>query len=489
MTWKRELHKKNNTKLIKAFHYQLVDGSLFKKLDQSLLKANVTLHPLPADAILDTLREFGAISSFASLLTDLLKRYRANCYEDGQLESSIESTKNPDQVKAALDLLLPIVDDYTTLLKTEEDIDFDDMIGKAINYVRTNRFKSPWNYILVDEFQDISDPRARLIRHLQNSVNKCSIFCVGDDWQAIYRFTGSDIKFTTDFESIFGTTKVTPLDLTFRFNNRISDVASRFVLENPEQVKKELKTFSTTKKNTVSLLREDNRRSFGNNDLDERLITILKRIETFADKGSSVYILGRYGFNLPSSSQLRELRSQVPSLYVNSFTIHSSKGKEADYIVLLGLEKGKHGFPSQKVTNPLLDALLPTLEKFPYSEERRLFYVAMTRARHRVYLVTDMAVTSEFIIELLDNKYPIELDEFNTSLSQKLFQLIHCVKCTTGILVARKGKNGSFFGCNNYPLCNHTENGCSSCSTTMQRIGRFKACLNPDCGHSSTHLS
>jgi hypothetical protein len=92
-----------------------------------------------------------------------------------------------------------------------------------------------------------------------------------------------------------------------------------------------------------------------------------------------------------------------------------------------------------------------------------------------------MAVASEFVIELLDDEYPIELEEFETSLSQKLFQLIHCVKCKSGSLVAKTSRYGKFYGCNNFPRCKHIESGCSSCGMAMTRLDRFKVCINPDC--------
>src|SRR5690606_17388001 len=147
------------------------------------------------------------------------------------------------------------------------------MIGKAIQYVREGRFRSSWRYILVDEFQDISESRARLIRYLRDAANECSLFCVGDDWQAIYRFTGSDLNFTTAFEKKFGATKITALDLAFRFNSGISDVATRFVLQNPAQVKKQLNSLSNVDHPAVSLLREDNRpRNFGESSRLEKVI-------------------------------------------------------------------------------------------------------------------------------------------------------------------------------------------------------------------------
>ena len=480
MAWKQQLHEKYATKLITLYHYQHIEGSLYIELDKQLVHFGVEAEPLPPEALLETLREFGAISGFAQLLSDLLKRYRANCYESVQLNNAIQAADNPEQVQAALSLLLPVVDDYQNLLAQQKQIDFDDMIGKALDYVKSGRFKSRWKFLLVDEFQDISDARARLVIYLRDSLPDASLFCVGDDWQAIYRFTGSDLQFTTDFSSRFGPTKVTPLDLTFRFNNSISDVASRFVLQNPKQVRKQLNALTHVSKPTVSLLRADNRNS---SEEQSRLQRVLQKIAESAKPGSTVYLLGRFGFNLPDYGELKRLSRQFNQLKLECFTIHASKGKEADYVVILGLENGKHGFPSQKVTHPLLEALLPAKEQFAYAEERRLFYVALTRARHRVYLITDMAIASEFVVELVNDNYPIELNEFETSLSQQLFHLIKCIKCKTGSMVPRTGQFGGFFGCNKYPLCNHKERGCSKCNSPMKREGRFKVCLNDSCSN------
>jgi len=366
------------------------------------------------------------------------------------------------------------------LLHREGHIDFDDMIGRALEYVREGRFVSPWRYILVDEFQDISEPRARLIRYLRDAGKECSLFCVGDDWQAIYRFTGSDLSFTTQFQETFGPTEVTALDLTFRFNSAISDVATRFVVQNPVQLQKQLNSPKKVTRPTVSLLREDNRtpQTVGE---PSRLEKVISRIEAIAEPGSTVYMLGRYGFNLPDKSELRKLSSDFPSLRLECHTVHASKGKEADYVIVLGLETGKHGFPSMKATHPLLEALLPVKEAYPYAEERRLLYVALTRARNRVYLIADMAVASEFVVELLGDKYDIETDEFSTSLSQQLLHVLKCMKCKTGTMVPRQSRFGRFFGCNKYPLCSHRERGCSLCESQMRRVDRFKVCINPQC--------
>ncbi len=480
MAWKCGVHEKYGTRLIETFHYEYTEGCLLTGLYEKLTEAGVQFNPRSPDEMLDALREFGAIRDLTPLLADLLRRFKSNLPRPDQPWKEIVQGGGLSLVQQqALKIVVPIYERYETFLKENEHIDFDDMIGKAIAYVQCGRFVSPWRFILVDEFQDISEPRARLVRALRESVDACSLFCVGDDWQSIYRFTGSDIRFTTDFEARFGATKITVLDKTFRFNNRICDVASLFVLENPAQVKKSLTTHATVNHPAVSLLREKKRQSSDEADFDDRLDKVLAHVAERAEEGSSVYLLGRFRFNLPNDTQMMMLRKRFPTLSIACNTVHGAKGLEADYVVVLGLERGQYGFPSQKTSHSLLEALLPALDPFPYSEERRLFYVALTRAKQRVYLIGDMTNASEFLVELLKNKYPLALDDFETSLEQASFERIRCVKCKTGTLVAVQGK--SFYGCSNYPLCNHTESGCQQCGNPMQRTGRFKLCLNPDC--------
>ena len=135
-----------------------------------------------------------------------------------KLNSKINASPHKKHLGIALELMMPLKDRYEKILIDQDEIDFDDMIGKALEYVLNESFKPCWKYIMVDEFQDISDPRARLVKALKDKTTNCSLFCVGDDWQAIYRFTGSDISFTTGFSDYFGVTQFTKLKKTFRFN-------------------------------------------------------------------------------------------------------------------------------------------------------------------------------------------------------------------------------------------------------------------------------
>ena len=479
LEWKYNIHEKHNTCLLKTYHYERMEGNLQQGLEQKLTDVGVEFDPLPPEEMLEALRKFGAVSAVAKLLAKLLQGCKRNGICPDQLQKEDFPHVDPYRLQRIRTILSPIYESYQRCLAENQEIDFDDMIHKAVAYVEAGHFVAPWRYILVDEFQDISAPRARLVKALQESAYECSLFCIGDDWQAIYRFTGSDIRFTTEFEAKFGPTKMTALDKTFRFNNSICEITSRFVLENPLQRPKTLTTHTTVQYPAVSLLRQ---KRPGKSDFDERLNRVLAQIDGQAQEGSKVYLLSRFRFNLPETAQMTALRKRFPALKIQPSTIHGSKGLEADYIVVLGLdERGEYGLPSRKVDHPLLEALLPVPDDFPYAEERRLFYVALTRAKQRVYLISDMANASEFVVELLNNKYPLELGEFETDLAQKFFTLIRCMECKTGTMVARK--NGAFYGCSHYPLCNHTEEGCPECGSPMQRIDGFKIrkCIHPDC--------
>ena len=143
-----------------------------------------------------------------------------------------EQHADQDQMQAATFLFEPIYALYQQHLRDTQTIDFEDMIGLAIRYVENEQYQSPYRYVLVDEFQDISASRACLLKALLHQNTQHSLFCVGDDWQSIYRFTGSDVSITQNFSDTFGYAATSVLGTTFRFNNQISDVSSQFIMRN-----------------------------------------------------------------------------------------------------------------------------------------------------------------------------------------------------------------------------------------------------------------
>jgi DNA helicase-4 len=500
MKWKRQLHHQRGTDCIELFYFQHKNGALIPQLARLLQGFAVVYSPLPDEAILATLHELNRVTELASLFSQLIGLYKAACLDEQGLEEMFANAADSQQARMAFVLLSPVYAKYQQHLAGCREIDFEDMITKALGYVQQGQFVSPWRYIMVDEFQDISEPRARLVRALrdnssQGAINPASVFCVGDDWQAIYRFSGADISLTTHFVAYFGATAQNVLDLTFRFNNSIGEVATGFVSQNPGQLAKDIHSLVQVEAPGVSILRRGEHQGATAQEpsvdaLNQALAAIARRGKGKVNVGASaepvkVFLLARFGFTLPEPARLRALNATYANLQIECLTFHGAKGKEADYVVIMGMTSGKHGFPSSKVTPPLLDALLPKAEAFPFAQERRLFYVAITRAKHRAYVLADMTNVSPFVVELIEQPYGVELDEFATSLVQRVFADIHCAVCETGTLKPRSGKFGAFYACSHFPLCDNTEKGCERCHnpTTGDRIAGFKVCLDDACGH------
>jgi DNA helicase-4 len=472
MVWKRALHQTHQTHLIETYSYLKHQGILTKSLEQKLLQAGVKFKPLANNELLAKLNQLGRVSEFSLLLAHVLALFKAACLNLKSLVALARQHEDHERMQAAAFLFEPVYELYQQHLRDTATIDFEDMIGRAIEYVENGRYQSPYRHLLVDEFQDISASRARLVKALLAQHPDNSLFCVGDDWQSIYRFTGSDVNITKEFEQHFGYTAISVLDKTFRFNNKIGAVASRFVMQNPTQIAKKIQSHKIVENTAVSLIKTSQDQV--------GLNAALSAINRKTDTNASVLILARFNFRKPDLSVLAR---QYPKLKLQFMSVHASKGKEADYVIVLGLEKGKQGFPSEKAVHPLLDLLLPKAEAFAHAEERRLFYVALTRAKRHVYLVSDANKASDFVRELIDSKYEIVCDEFTGEQFQDKLAGVVCSHCKTGYLVPRDSQFGSFLGCNQYPLCNHTQPACQWCGSGLQEKGRFRVCENKRCDY------
>jgi len=489
--WKRSLHVQYGTRLLETRSHMQFDGVLELCLDAMLRNAGVVLVPRPVEDLLDELREMGSLKYVTDPIASFLGLLK-------QSDLSLDGARTLGSMRddaARVDLFFtlfePIYAAYESILSTNREIDFSDMIRRAIGHVESGRYSSPFRHILVDEFQDISALRARLVRALVRQIPDSVLFAVGDDWQAIYRFTGSDIGLTRGFESAFGPTATTALDLTFRFNDKIGEVTSEFILQNPDQIKKGIRSLRRSDEFAVSLLPT----SDPDTGIRHALNSFEQRREREGIRRASVLVLGRYHY---VTEQWREegarhrLREDFSNLDIEFATAHASKGREADFVVILGLEMGRNGFPAEKPTDPLMDLLLPELEAFPFAEERRLFYVGMTRARHRVVLVYEPTLASTFIHELASRrsdgtpKHQICFDEFAHAEGVGAHSApMTCPRCERGYLSVRKGEYGDFVGCNRFPYCRYTEPPCPLCGSVMQREADFRVCTQDGCDETS----
>ena len=290
-------------------------------------------------------------------------------------------------------LMAPLLKAWKTALKEENAVDFSGLIHQAINILDKGRFVSPWKHILVDEFQDISPQRASLLAALRRQNTQTTLFAVGDDWQAIYRFSGAQLSLTTAFNHYFGEGDCCALDTTYRFNGRIGEVANGFIQQNPHQLSKPLNSLTAGDKKAVTLL------------ADDKLDDLLDKLSGYVKPDQRILLLARYHHLKPAA--LEKAATRWPNLQLDFMTIHASKGQQADYVIVLGLQDGDDAFPAPARESIMEEALLLQPEDFPDAEERRLLYVAITRARLRVWLLFNKERPSAFVEMLEELDVPV----------------------------------------------------------------------------------
>ncbi len=486
--WKRELHKTNETILVETFSYEFTENNLLKRLKEKLLKNNVEFRELEQAEIAELLKEPIENNKFTKLFTTFLNHYKSNRMT---LEDIKEKSKEIERSSLFIKLFEFIFKEYQEFQERNNCIDFDDMIIEALNNINEGKYNHGFKHIFIDEFQDISTTRALLIKALL-PLNNTSITAVGDDWQSINRFAGSNIKIIQDFEKTFGISETISLDYTFRFDNNISELASDFIQKNPNQLKKEIKTIKKQELNKFSICLYW---TTGNiiADIENVLDLIVKKEK---EKKKSIMILARYNFLLHIKDEnnkqkiyLKKYFSQrYTTLNISTSSVHSSKGNEADYVIILNIDNGKFGFPSKVEDDPILSIVVPEGDDFEDAEERRLFYVALTRTKGTLFLLGNMYSKSVFIDEVIEN-YKDEIYFLN----DPKMKLLNCPECKTGLLKKRTGSNDKskhFYGCSNFPRCKFTENVhyCPQCNneTIKDYDKKVAKCTDADCDFEST---
>jgi len=481
--WKRETHAVNQTKLIETYSYQAKEGNLQHALLSALKKYEVKLNPQEPSTFFDLIKEKGYASEFSETLKTFLRLFKGKGATIDSLRNRVEENSfEAKRFSAFLAIFERVFKLYEEDLKRLQCIDFDDMINQARAAIQSRHYNTQFKYLLVDEFQDISLGRALFLKALKDNLGISQLFAVGDDWQAINRFAGGDVTVMTSFEDHFGFTSSFTLTQTFRFNDKVNAVASQFILRNPYQLRKTVKPVRTERSNQVIVVNPREKSA-------PALESILREIslEEKIDQ-PEVLILARYRYVYEALSEV-ELKLKFPELELAFSTVHSAKGRQADYVVILGLVAGSPGvigagFPSEAVDDPLFSNVLASLDLFENSEERRLLYVALTRSKNKVYLISDPVRPSSFTNELVSGEYEIERRGFEQSWDRK------CPSCITARLVARSGPRGLFLGCSNYRAnykgeygtCIFTTDFCKSCGTGFfhKSAGQYR-CDNPMC--------
>lgn len=378
------------------------EGTLYSELMRQL---GLTGQALPDGRVGQVLSLFG--QRFTAGQREFLARFiriaRLSGQDTAELQHRALQSADADRATLHAPMLAGLLQAYDRALRDAGAIDFEGMLHQAADVLNNRQYQHPYRLILVDEFQDTSQGGVRLLQALLGQNPQCRLFAVGDDRQSIYRFAGAVPDVLSRFEHYFGPATVNYLTATFRFSQVIADLAGRFVQANPMQMRKQLQARTPYAEPAVVLARyatvphmyalcerclEDAAEAWGH-------------AATTPDSGAriqSVYILGRYQHQRPSA--LPQWQARFPMFQIEFQTAHSAKGLEADIVIVLGLSAGRYGFPSEVPDDALMTLVSPPVETYPHAEERRLFYVALTRCRERLYLLADLRNPSCFVPEL-----------------------------------------------------------------------------------------
>ncbi len=459
VAWKRAIHLTNRTRLIETHSWHCKQGSLRVHLRRQLEAYGVRFSPVPLRDLLRGLRNI-IVSWLAKLIRTFLRHVKTAGLSISELRKRAAARPGALRNGVFLDLFQLVWDRYQALLTKEGALDFEDLINRASGLIGANAWSSPYRYVLVDEFQDISAGRMALLAALRRA--DVGYFLVGDDWQSINRFAGSDVGLMQQCGKYLGHVEQRELTQVFRYGESIILPSTTFIQRNPQQTKRSLRAAGKETGEGLTIVVADNQPT----GIRTALADIAER--TSDDKSQSVMPLGRY----------RRSQNDTPArLHSNFSTVHSSKGREADYAIVLDLKGDLYGFPSQIEDDLLIEMVLGDPSEFTYAEERRVFYVAMTRASRGVYLIADSERPSSFVDELRRGGLGLrQIGHFASDTAAS-----RCPRCRGGSLVV--SQSAKSLRCTNHPFCEHQAARCEHCKKGYVLVSNGAArCSNPVCG-------
>ena len=547
---KVKFHKTHNTELIYTFSKYKDGLPMLDHLRKQLQDRGIILEPRSSQEVYEKIvstEENQYISKLVKLICQFIHNFKSNGYPTDMFREMRQQSNNV-RTQLFLDVCRQCYMEYTQKLDDTDAVDFEDMINDSAKILKQQREKGAhldYKYIIIDEYQDISRQRFNLAKEL-SEICDAKIIAVGDDWQSIFAYAGSDISLFTKFTEIMGYGEELKITRTYRNSQEVIDIAGNFIQKNTAQIKKHLES---PKRIEMPFVIEayseqgDKKETEGKggkfllqaNAINSVIGQILEAnaVEN-KPANSSILLIGRYGFdafNLTKSGfftyneKTGEVRSTIyPDANITFLTAHRSKGLGFDNVIIINALNGTYGFPSKIEDDPVMQLVVHNDRSIEYAEERRLFYVAMTRTKNRVYIVVPKDRPSRFIAELVKDypsivvhgeldidktaapdisvikrcpicRYPLqykhkksfgikqlwictnepELCEFMTNdLSGGTFSILKCDRCNDGYLIVRraKGRTEPFLGCTNY------KSDKTGCDRTMTREYYEKYVLN-----------
>ena len=399
ITWKKAAHEKFGTQLLVTssadFHYSDIRNKLKKILED----VGVPIQEKTNEELYGLILPKGSKQekAFIRLVATFVTLVKSSCKS---VKEVLKQAKNADDERSVFiikNIFQPVYERYISALSDSNQIDFTDAILQATEICRTSH-PVEYDYIIVDEFQDISVDRYNFLKVLREGNPPAKLYCVGDDWQSIYRFSGSDMALFNQFPEYFGATEINKIETTYRFGEPLVSLSSYFIQRNKAQIQKDIHSFDSEMKTELEFYSYD-RRDYCN---------MIGQLVASIPSDKSIFLLGRYSFDdYYLSFMYQSIKEGNRFFYViggrkiEFLTIHKSKGLEADYVILLQCNKDTYGFPSLVSDDPVLNYVLTKSDQFPYGEERRLFYVAITRAKMKTLVLYDKRFPSVFVDEFL----------------------------------------------------------------------------------------
>jgi len=423
---KIEIHKQHGTTLIYTFSSYNDGRPITEHLKEQLEAYGFVLHPRSSQEIIEKLvthEESRYIRKLVDLVCRFITNFKTNAYTLSDFSRMSNSTKNV-RTKLFLDICQECYLQYQKYLAENNAVDFQDMINESVQIlkkVKEMKQKLDFKYIIVDEYQDISRQRFDLTKEL-STVTDAKIIAVGDDWQSIYAFSGSDITLFTEFISKMGYGKLLKIEKTYRNAQEIINIAGGFIQKNTSQIKKTLISPKHISDPVIiytydpTLKREgmDNK-SGVNYAIAHTVEAALEQIMAYdrierEGRSSKILLLGRFGFDgyslersglfeyINREGKVRSVK--YPHLDITFMTAHSSKGLGYDNVIVINGRNYTYGFPAKIQDDPVLKFVIKDDKSIEFAEERWLFYVAITRTKNRVYFIAPEQNPSEFLLEI-----------------------------------------------------------------------------------------
>lgn len=399
ITWKIEAHKKFDTQLIYTTSADFSKGDICDKLRALLSNAGVPLCEKSYEELYTLVMPQGSKreKSFIRLVATFVTLLKTSCKSPQEVLQQMKFVDDERSLFITKHIFMPVYELYQALLEQRGQIDFTDAIIRATELCNT--METPgYEHIIVDEFQDISVDRYNFLKALRKGDPQARLYCVGDDWQSIYRFSGSDMSLFNQFSDYFGPTEISKIETTYRFGEPLVSMSARFIQTNTAQISKQIRPFNQNTHTDLSFVPYEK----------QTYCTKIEQILCYLPEDKSVFLLGRYSFDdIHLSASYQSAKENEKFYYiiggrkVEFLTVHKSKGLEADYVILLQCNRDTYGFPSLVSDDPVLNYVLTQGDRFPFGEERRLFYVAITRAKVKTFVMYDSKTPSVFVDEFI----------------------------------------------------------------------------------------